>query len=667
MFYILLVLYLFLLHRNTQQYVQSLADYLLNLFVWMVASVIPTGYLLSAFSQLNNPLAWGSVLVVFALLQAIIIRKWADKSSFFLLNGITESFSAIGNTFKQTSILEKIIFIVLFIGVATTTLINGYVLITAYPNEWDSMTGHLVKCAYYLQNGNMNRLQGTTWTVDFYPNSLPTLQLFFYHVFGEKGFKVIHYVAYWVFVISSYKVTLQLFKQCKIALFIGLLAALLPTALIQATMTETDLVFSAYLGCIVYFLLSFALKPTPWNATLAALMMGIWMSHKVTFILVLPPVFLLVVLIIWHTKAFLTLKNRVLIVAVALISISIYVIPNGYIANVKEVGELKIGSLSAPKEVMHWHGIENYSSADKMANFRLNILRYTSDFIHLDGVRSSEIGRRIDKKFRKPFDKIFRKLSLEQDRFWVVYPFRFEQYGIVFYKERPFWSFIGFGLVLPAIAILLFSFLRKRRQKSFEEKMQIAFLVFGILHFLSLCYSAPYDPIKARYFMNMAIWFLPLVVYLFKQKVKAYIALMSFLVVMAGISTLLFRDIVPLTGKQTIATMSRTEQLLRSRPNLALAYHKFEELVPQNAIVALGTQQEHEDYEYPLWGATFERKLIPLHPFRSAVKPIPAEAEYLFYSEGVFAYQEGDIRLNTPPKNVIDPVTESTFFLRKLK
>lgn len=668
LFYLLVVVYVFLTNRNISYYVTSLSQYFIHFFVWFVASVIPTGYLLSQFSSINKPFAWGFVLIGFALLQAIIIQKWPKKSSFSLRKAIPTAFSTLREVFLEGSFFQKLTFGILFLGFLSTTLLNTYILFVSYPNEWDSMTGHLVKCAYYLQNGNMNRLKGTTWTVDFYPNSLPTLQLFFYHIAGEKGFKLIHYLSYWIFVLTTYKTTFLLFKNTRSALFVGLIAALLPTALIQTTMTETDLVFSAYLGCLVYLLFSFAASPSRWNAFLVILILGIWMSHKVTFILVLPPIFLLVVFVISQTKSFFTLKNSGFIALGIVLSIAIYVVPNGYIANLKEVGELKIGSLSAPKKVMAWHGIENYNTHDKLANLKLNILRYSSDFIHFDGLRSSSWGNTIDKSFRKPIDKFYARFGLERDSFWAVYPFRFVQNGIVFYKERPYWSFIGMGLVIPAIIVLIISVLKKRKELAYQQKMGLLFLICGTIHFLSLCYSAPYDPIKARYFMNMAIWFFPIIAFLFQTKSKVYSSVISILIVISAISTLLFRDLVPLTGKNTIANLSRVEQLLLARPDLTSVYQKYEKLVPADAVVALGTQQEHEDFEYPLWGAKFERKLIPLHPFRSNVKPIPAEAEYLFYSEGVFPHQTGDIQLNTLPENADSSVvTESTFYLRKLK
>ena len=107
------------------------------------------------------------------------------------------------------------------------------------------------------------------------------------------------------------------------------------------------------------------------------------------------------------------------------------------------------------------------------------------------------------------------------------------------------------------------------------------------------------------------------------------------------------------------------EMMTLTRPNIYEAYKKFDEIVPKNATVALGTTRE--DFEYPLWGENFSRKLFPIHPFGAAVKPIPAEAEFLFYSKGVLPFQTGDIQLNREDKNADTPVLENIFYLRKLK
>lgn len=671
MYWIFLLLFLFFIwqiHRNASYISESLSDYGLKLFLGLVSCIIPTGFLLSEINQINQPVWWGVSVNLIAILFYVIFRSLANNYHFRLQTGLQGLKNKwIANWHNQTT-LNKLSLGILLTGVSITALINLIISFVTFPNEWDSMTGHLVKCAYYLQNGNMKRLQGTTWTIDFYPNSLPTLQMFFYHVLGEKGFKIIHYISYWIFALSAYGITYKISKNFTASLFVGLITLLLPTALVQATTTETDIVLSAYLGILAYSLFSFKQKPTPLNIILIALIAGVWIGHKVTFLLIAPAAFTVAIYTVLLKKEF--YKNINLFLISFMISVAVYVLPTGYIANIKEVGKFSLGSLSAPPMVMKWHGVEEYTGKEKLQNIAFNISRYSSDFLNLDGIRSTQSGKKINDAFRFIPDKIFGSLPVEGNKFTVVSYFSFD-HPLRFYVERPYWGIISFGMVLPVTLLLFFRGIRNNRVISSTEKSMLVLVAAALLHFLSLSYSAPYDPIKARYFLNMAVWCMPLLVLFYslaeKKKIWSYWQVVCCLIVsISAVCTILFTRIHPVSGEKNIFNMSRMEQLTLARPDIYEAYKKFDELVPENAIVALGTQQEHEDFEYPLWGAGFKRKLIPIHPFRSRVKPIPPEAEYLFYSKGVLPYQDGDIALGRGDEHKDTPVEESAFFLRKL-
>jgi hypothetical protein len=167
--------------------------------------------------------------------------------------------------------------------------------------------------------------------------------------------------------------------------------------------------------------------------------------------------------------------------------------------------------------------------------------------------------------------------------------------------------------------------------------------------------------------MNTAIWAFPIMA-MFFDSLKNYLKPIILLVVSAaGIFIISHRALYPFQGEDSIFKIDRIHQMTVTRPEFREAYYKFEELVPKDAIVAMGTQQEHEDYIYPLWGEGFNRTLIPIHPFRSEVKPIPPQAEYLFYSEGVIEKEEGDVFLGGGDKTNDTPVPESYYYLRKLK
>jgi hypothetical protein len=669
-FIILFLVFLWQIHRNASYISDSLSDYLIKVFVGLVTCVIPAGFLLSEFNLVSQSIAWDIAANIIAFIYNILIQKISDNQHFKPLSAVKELPSKFINFWSIQPLISKLVFGVLLIGFIIVTLTNLIVVFTTVPNEWDSMTGHLVKCAYYLQNGNMNRLGGTTWTIDFYPNSLPTLQIFGYHIFqSEKGFKLIHHLSYWAFALASYGIAKKISKNITASFFVFLVTALLPTALVQATTTETDIVLTAYLSTLTYFMFSFKEKPNTLNISLIGLASGVWIGHKVTFLLIAPAVFVVAVHTFLLCKKF--YKHILLFVAVFVVSVCIYALPTGYVGNIKEVGKLGLSSLSAPKEVMMWHGTDPYSGKEVLKFGTLNIARYTSDFFNLDGIRSTEIGNTINEAMRFLPNIIFQRFNLERKEFTVVAPFYLKNAPITFHQERPYWSIISFGLILPLVLLLFVSF--KKYSKTKQGKSLLVLACAMILHFISLSYTAPYDPIKGRYFMNMAVWAMPLLILIGYQLSLAgksklfclYSLIFSVTISLSATFIVFNKRIHPILGQRNIFNQPRLEQMTLIRPDVLPAFQKYEELVPKDAIVALGTT--NEDFEYPLWVEELTRKLSPIHPFKAALKPIPAEAQYLFYTQGVMPYQPGDIQLNQGDLTNDTPVKENIFYLRKLK
>ena len=652
---LLLLSFLVLTGLISARFSSSIVDWFLRCFLVGIGILIPSGYFLGYLSLIDS--RW--IYLLLPNFLASVLFLWFRKRTFYNpVLGFNSFFTFLKEYWFSSSITTKAILFVLFGSTIITFFLNVVVFFATVPNEWDSMTGHLVKCLYYIQNGSMARMQGTTWTIDFYPNALPTLQIFGFYTLGEIGFKGIHFYSYLVFVFSIYGISGYFNASREAKVFASFMAALLPSALIQATTTETDLVQTAIVSVVVYFTLHASKSFNRPNLFWLVLALSIWISLKVTFMLIGPSYFLVFMALHWkNLKHYGKVGFGALLLFVGGL---IYVLPTGYVANVKEVGKFSLGAMSAPPEVMKWHGIEHYTKEEKLKNFKLNVWRYSSDFLHLDGLRSSAFGEKINDAFRFLPNQLFNRFNLERNEFWVVSPFRtMGDERFQFHKERPYWGIIFF-LFVPVSLIL---YVRRRNGIRLVGVFTAAF----ILHFLSLSFSAPYDPIKGRYFMNAAVWLLPLLGILAEWRWKSLKLAFVVLIGVSAILSLTHRKLYPWVGEKAFYNQERIEQLVQTRPELKEAYVNFEKLVPKDAVVALGTQQEHEDYEYPFWGKNFSRTLLPVHPFRSDVKPIPEEAEFLVYSEGVFAFMDGDVVLNKGDVLPDTPVAESTFYLRKLK
>lgn len=665
-FGLFLLAFVYLIHRQMAFLAESFSDYLLKFCLALIAHLLLTGVCVSALHEVAQPFTWGVVSIAFAIGGLIALQRSSLQPHFNLINEVKSGWATWKYHFLSVSSTKtQVLFLLLAAGLAVTTLINLVLLLTTYPNEWDSMTGHLVKCAYYLQNGTMSRVGGTIWSIDFYPNSITSLQLYFYHLAGEKGFKIPHYIAYWGYVTAIYGISRLFFQRVTWAIASALLAALLPTALVQATTTETDLVLTFYLALIVYFLAKYYRDGRVGALYFAVLAGSIALGHKITFVMLGPSVLILFVFIIAQKK--IDAKHWMGLIFTLGLGLTLFMLPMGYIGNVQAEGSFSISSLTAPKEVLAYHGIGNYTTQQKIENFYLNAFRYLTDFWSLDGFRNFELGEQINRAFRWPVQKVANKLQLERDAYWVVYPFRVVQEGARFYIERPYWGVIGVFLVLPVFLLGLFT-----KKVGTGTKLTRVLAVAALLQFLLLSFTAPFDPIKGRYFLSMSVWCLPIVGFFYDEWKTGigvrYVFIITLFVVVSAWGTVFKRSLLPLFPSETtksILQMNRLEQLTVSRPELYSLFARFDELVPKEAIVALGT--DTEDFEYPFWGASLQRKLIPIHPFKKPLKPIPSEAEYLIFTEGIFTPISGDILLNSDykrfPSSLI-PVKK--YYLRKL-
>lgn len=665
-FGLFLLVFVYLIHRQMAFFAKSFSDYLLTFGLMFIAHLLLTGLFVSAMHEIANPFMWGVVSIALAISGLIVLQRSPLHPRFHLKNEFNSSWATLKYQFLSTlSPKTQGIFLLAGVGIAITTLANLVLLFITYPNEWDSMTGHLVKCAYYLQNGTISRVGGTIWSIDFYPNSITTLQLYFYHLAGEKGFKIPHYVAYWGYVLAMYGISRMFFQRVGWAIASALLAALLPTALVQATTTETDLVLTFYLACIVYFLARYYRDGQVGSLYFAVLAGSIALGHKITFVMLGPSVLILFVFIIAQKKV--EWKHWIGLFAALVFGLCVFMLPMGYIGNVQAEGGFSISSLTAPKEVLGYHGIGNYTTQQKIENFYINSLRYLTDFWSLDGLRNFEWGEQVNRTFRWPVQKLANKFQLERDAYWVVYPFRVVQEEIRFYIERPYWGITGLFLVVPVFFLGLFT-----KKIGTGTKLTRALAAAAVIQFVLLSFTAPFDPIKGRYFLSMSVWCMPVVGFFYdewKEGIRLrYVAIITLLVVLSAFGTVFKRSLLPLFSSETtksVLQMNRLEQLTISRPELYSLFTRFDELVPQNAIVALGT--DTEDFEYPFWGASLGRRLLPIHPFKKPLKPIPSDADFLIYTEGIFTPKSGDILLNSDYKQFSSSlIPVKKYYLRKL-
>ncbi len=639
-------------------------------FILYSTSIIASGYVLSSLTIWNNRFAWSilpftvSILLYSFFRLPLFVNQQVDTSTFKITG---RAIQKLHETYQEASKTERTAFSILLIAFV---ILHGIQLAITYytpPNEWDSMTGHLNRILYFLQNGSFKHFIGTNWNIDTYPKSFSSIQVYPFLMtnWNEHFFKLPNLSAYWILFLGSYALLKRLQLSFKSSFFSAALILFIPIAIIQSTSTDTDIVLAAYLISLVYFLISFKNTQQTIYIYLAALTFSIALSHKITFVFSFIPLGILIIYIVRET-VFINWKHSLRHFMIAhILFISLITLPTGYISNFIHYGH-PIG----PKTATQHQSIERAGTYSNLVKHGTrNFIRYHFDLLNLDGLRNIDNIEQIQRKVKPIFQKIDRglKLGLEKETDFTIIPFSFNR-RFEFYNGTPIYGIFYFLFLIPSI-IVAFS---RNTNKIFRY-----FFAAYILHMIALSYTAAYDPWKGRYMLSSLIYLIPLVGNLLHQKSlfqqsklgKTYLIICTLFVSLTGLSSIVFHiRALPFGayGKPSIFTLTRMEALTISRPDITAAYTKFDQIVPQKAIVALATI--NDDYEYPLWGNSFSRKLIPINPFEQGLQPIPAHAEYLFFAKSVITPLPGDINLGTSHdfySGVIVPAED--YYLRKLK
>jgi hypothetical protein len=634
------------------------------------ASIIGTGYILSAGSIWNSRLAWAivpffMVVLLYRFFRLSIFTQEQEDTSTFKITG--RAIQKLHEVYLTSSKSEKTAFSILLVSFL---VLHGFQLAITYytpPNEWDSMTGHLNRILYFLQNGSFQHFIGTNWNIDTYPKSFSSIQVypFLMSNWNEHFFKLPNLSAYWILFIGSYAILKRMQLSFISSFFCASLVLFIPISIIQSTSTDTDIVLAAYLIAYVYFLISYRFTQQTIYIYLSAIAFSIALSHKITFVFSFLPLGVILFYVIKNTHFVSWQKSLRHLLIAYIMFIGLLTLPTGYISNYIHYGH-PIG----PKTTTQHQSVERAGTLMNLVQHgSRNFIRYQFDLINLDGLRNIEPVETLQKSVKTIFQKIDKglHLGLEKETTYTIIPFSFNR-RFEFYNGTPIYGIYFLLFVIPAIFFLF---------KSKTETIYKYFFVAFVLHMLALSFTAAYDPWKGRYMLSSLVYLIPIVgnflnrnsLFQASKLGKSFLIISAVFISFSGLSSILFHlRALPFGAyqKPSIFKMSRMEALTISRPDITEAYKKFESIVPENATVALGTI--NDDYEYPLWGPRFKRTLIPINPFEQGLQPIPAQADYLFFAKSVIKPSPRDIELGTLhnlQSGIIVPAED--YYLRKLK
>jgi hypothetical protein len=621
----------------------SLIDAVLLLFVIFCSITVLAGHATSLADSFGSTLSW-------ILAQLIVLFLAGGTAS--LRSGLTAPlirhharglYRLLSDTKAGLSPFEKAILYPATITLAILGICNVILTLFVAPHTWDSMTYHLARMGYYIQQGNLSHFDANYWAQIVHPINATILLAFSYLASGgnENLTQVVQLCSYWVAVLSVYGISRAIGQQRSASLLSALTFGLLINCLMEATSAQNDLLLTALIAVSAYFLFRASVTRTIRLLLPSSVALGLALGVKESSLLAVPSIVLLSIYLFsrWPTADRRLFRKPLFIFAVLTIaSVSVFTLPSGYTANTSAFGH-PLG----PDSVRHEHSFEGHSAEEVLVEGSKNVLRYVLDFFSFDGFPHAQIVTGSQHTIRSTLVSWFQEAGVDvtADRGTR------EQFSVSrmpsAHEDYSYWGILGFCLIWIMVILLAAGIPRSGSGRI----LAYATLLF----FLVQCFAGPYDPWRGRYFTLCAVFATPAVGYSLKwirsNPIWLYLTLVLALGCMSALSAVLVRpidlDLVPWVREQSIISLIKRDRMQQLTTNNRYVYEpltRLEEMVPPSAdlAVCLGPN----GYEYPLFGKEHARRLIPVHSFRSGLRPVPSNVSYLLFSSDILTPEKSD-------------------------
>ncbi len=575
---------------------------LLGIFLFSFSSVVFTCTIAGLVYQLNNPYFFSILHCSFLLLAlAFCIKKKRLQ---------------IKDPFKNIHFYREFFYknydLFLFFIVILFSLIFQLILIYIMPpNTYDSMTTHLSRVGYWLQNKTYFPFPIHNIRDIYYPMN-PAFQILWTILFnGNDTFvEMSQFTAMAVCAISVYGISRVFDRSKNSAIFNSLLFLSYPIVLMQGTTTQTDLVVAALISCAFYFLFMGFKKDQFKYLALSALGLSLALGSKQTAFFILPG-YSVTFLILWWKKRTTSSKWILRFLLLFLILFLFF----GSLTYIINLCYLK-GFFGLPGSLQGETSISSLQEIFDIAKY--NSLRLTYSAIDPSGLISPIKNYFI--KFKAFFfTKLDSLLHFDlESSLWVGDEQDFVFLSVPHLSEDEAWyGPIGFILMLIAFIKELIHGIRKKDTARLGIVFTVIFYAFCIIIF-----RPGWDPYQGRYFLSLTVLVTPMIDLYISRK-KAVRVLRSVVIITAVsiiITTHLFNEGKPAAlsksnaplNRETIWKLDRLDKMTIQNKSLRDPLRSLISQIPPDATVGLcfntGT------WDYPFFREDFSQRLIPIEP-----------------------------------------------------
>lgn len=219
---------------------------------------------------------------------------------------------------------------------AAALAVNLVLAVTVAPNTPASLSYHLSRAAYWVQEGSVFHFHGAEASQAAMPPN-GEIALAWLLALGDRDtlVQLVQYLAYLVVIAGVYEGARLLRFEPRMALFAALLFGAMPQPLLQASSTQNDLVAAAALIAATVFATRGLRSGRRPELALAAAAIGLAAGTKVTALTAVPAVAVLAVVLAWPAVP----RRRLAALAGAMVMGALILAAPNYIQNQRDFGD----------------------------------------------------------------------------------------------------------------------------------------------------------------------------------------------------------------------------------------------------------------------------------------------------------------------------------------
>ncbi|EKE03565.1 MAG: hypothetical protein ACD_20C00183G0003 [uncultured bacterium] len=444
------------------------ANSLIFLSLIFVSQIILTIETLSILKQIDTIGILSANLIVFALSFSCWKRKHFPQIDFSFL---VQSKKQILLALKQDKAL-----LVLFIFFIFAGSISLFLALVVPTNSADSMTYHLARIGFWLQNQSLAHFETNSLRQLVFPINSEIL-IMWPMIFIKRDYLAAlnEYIAYWGCILVLFTFLRYLKFSVKRILWAIFILASLPAIIIESTSTQTNLIVAFFLLCSLYLFVYGAREKENKSIMFSAIAYSIALGVKSTAVLFIP-IFGIIYILISVRENKKEFYKPIVVFALSSIPAFMLLSSYNYILNF-----LEFGNPAGPPFFVYKHAIPMGLKA-----FIASLIKYIILFFSFTGMK---IGLFFDSIIMGLKDSLFHILHLKTTD-GLVYG-DLKNTTIAIHENYAMYGILGFLLILPLIIKSAITGIVSTKSKRFyvglAALITIGFLI-SISLFMGFCY-----------------------------------------------------------------------------------------------------------------------------------------------------------------------------------